>query len=472
MQVFRALTRLLPQRASATLPAEEDASIVSNTLPERWGHSLFWRTFVMMAAVLALSSAGWYISIKTVEVQPRAEQTARQMAMLVNLTRTALIYTEPLNRISLVQVLREEHGIGLRVREHNDRIVPFKHGLIDDRVQQELSTILGPDTIIANAVNGHEGLWIGFTIEGDPYWLQADASRILPLDGRTWLVWITMAAALSLMGAALMAGLLNRPLQHLLHAINKVREGDYAGSRLDEYVSTRELREVNMGFNRMAEQLAVAEQTRAVMLAGISHDLRTPLARLRLETELSVDNEETRNLMVADIEQADNIINKFMDYARPESRHHTTVNVHDVVQTCAYPYLNAEDMQVQVDVSEKLNVKGDEVELVRVISNLIENTRRYGKSPDGIAHVRIAARQDARYVYLTIRDQGAGVDNAVLDRLTQPFFRADAARTSAIGSGLGLAIVSKVIEHMGGKLVLSNHPQGGLQALLQMPRVK
>ena len=269
-----------------------------------------------------------------------------------------------------------------------------------------------------------------------------------------------------------MAGLLNRPLQHLLQAINKVREGDYAGSRLDEYVSTRELREVNMGFNRMAEHMAVAEQTRAVMLAGISHDLRTPLARLRLETELSVDNEETRKLMVADIEQADNIINKFMDYARPESRNHTTVNVHDVVQTCAYPYLNAEDMQVQVNVNEKLNVKGDEVELVRVISNLIENTRRYGKSPDGITRVRIAARQDARYVYLTIRDQGAGVDNAVLDRLTQPFFRADAARTSAIGSGLGLAIVSKVIEHMGGKLVLSNHPQGGLQALLQMPRVK
>ena len=80
---------------------------------------------------------------------------------------------------------------------------------------------------------------------------------------------------------------------------------------------TSEIRQVNMGFNRMARELAKVEQDRAVMLAGISHDLRTPLARLRLEAEMSVHDEEAKQNMALDIDQLDAIIDKFMDYARP-----------------------------------------------------------------------------------------------------------------------------------------------------------
>ena len=86
---------------------------------------------------------------------------------------------------------------------------------------------------------------------------------------------------------------------------------------LDENTLTSEIREVNIGFNRMARELAKVEEDRAVMLAGISHDLRTPLARLRLEAEMSVADEEARGNMALDIDQLDAIIDKFMDYARP-----------------------------------------------------------------------------------------------------------------------------------------------------------
>ncbi len=112
------------------------------------------------------------------------------------------------------------------------------------------------------------------------------------------------------------ARLINRPLRDLSFAASRIREGDL-DSRLDENTLTSEIREVNRGFNRMARELAKVEEDRAVMLAGIRHDLRTPLARLRLETEMSVSNDEAKRNMALDIDQLDAIIDKFMDYARP-----------------------------------------------------------------------------------------------------------------------------------------------------------
>ena len=120
-------------------------------------------------------------------------------------------------------------------------------------------------------------------------WLLMDRSRVSAvLGGGAWLLWIVGLCATSLVGAALLARLINRPLKDLAVAAASVRSGDYVGHRLEENVASREVREVNVGFNRMADQLSQIELDRARMLAGISHDLRTPLARLRLETEMSV----------------------------------------------------------------------------------------------------------------------------------------------------------------------------------------
>ncbi|MDO4769901.1 MAG: ATP-binding protein [Brachymonas sp.] len=439
----------------------------------RWGLNLFWRTFFMMALLLTFSTLGWLFLVRSVDLEPRARQTAQQIASLVNLSRTALIYSDTIARYALIKTLAEEEGVRILPREPEDVIVPMRPGQMAERITQELRRRLGHDTIVARAVNGENGLWIGFDIDDDPYWLLTDQSRIHQVGGATWLVWVLMAGLLSLTGAAVMAGIVNRPLRHLLAAISKVHKGDFKSGRLDETVATKEIRKVNIGFNRMAEQMAKAEQERAVMLAGISHDLRTPLARLRLEVEMSVPDPESQRYMAADIEQLDVIINKFMDYARPEAIEPAIVHLADVVQTCAYPYLNVSDMVVKIDVPHNLRVMADEVELGRVISNLMENARRYGKTPGTeVTELTIKAKADGARVLLQVYDRGSGVPEHQLADLTQPFFRADAARTSAVGSGLGLAIVKKVVDYMGGSLTLSNHPQGGLLASLRLPRAK
>ena len=207
------------------------------------------------------------------------------------------------------------------------------------------------------------------------------------------------------------------------------------------------------------------------MLAGISHDLRTPLARLRLETELSVADLDAREHMAADIAQLDAIIDKFLEYARPEPARFESVSLNEVVASAIYAVADYDDMRVTVNIPQNIDILADAVELSRVIANLLENARRYGKTTGkGIAEVEIEAKTRDQWVLIKVRDHGEGVPPTILGKLTNPFFRGDSARTAATGAGLGLAIVEKTILRMGGIFSLSNSSNGGLAAHIRLRR--
>jgi two-component system osmolarity sensor histidine kinase EnvZ len=446
------------------------AGTVPNTTANS-GVSLFWRTFFFLSLLLLISSVAWLQSFRALESAPRAVQNAQQIASLVNLSRAGLRYSDAIARISLIKTMNEEEGVRISPRKASDRYVLLGVDPLSERITSELNKRMGAGTVVAKSVNGQPGLWVGFSIEEDAYWLQTDITRVGPARNSTWALWLTVAVALSLAGAAFIAGLINRPLQRLSYAAGRMREGDFDTSLLDEKASTAEIREVNIGFNRMAEQLSKMEADRAIMMAGISHDLRTPLARLRLETEMSVNDESARAHMAADISQLDAIIDKFMDYARPESAQLETVCLNTIVETALYTLADNQDLKVQVHLPQQLMVRADEVELLRVITNLLENSRRYGKTPGTPqARVEISAKVRDQWVLLKLRDHGAGVSEDSLRKLTRPFYRGDAARTEATGSGLGLAIVDKAIQRMGGVLTLANSDTGGLAAHIRLQR--
>ena len=433
--------------------------------------SLFWRTFFLLALLLIGSILAWLQTLRALEFEPRAIQTAQQIASLVNLSRAALIHSDAINRVSLIKTMKEQEGVRIVPREPGDRFEPFDTDALGERIAQELQSRLGPGTVVANSVNQEVGLWVGFTIDEDRYWMLTDRARFNRTTGRTWLIWLMTAGALSLAGAALIARLINRPLKQLSFAAGRVRDGDFQASSLDETVATSEIRAVNIGFNRMTQMLAKIEQDRAVMLAGISHDLRTPLARLRLETELSVVDVEAQSNMVADIAQLDAIIGKFLDYARPGNVKLSPVSLREAFDNCLYSTRNRTDMQVNLDVADGLTVLADAVELGRVITNLLENAARYGKSPaTGVAVVDIVAKARDQWVLLRLRDHGVGVSDEQLTALSTPFYRGEGARTAANGAGLGLAIVEKTVSRMGGTFVLSNAASGGLAANIKLQR--
>jgi two-component system, OmpR family, osmolarity sensor histidine kinase EnvZ len=431
--------------------------------------SLFWRTFFYLAILLTGGIVAWVQTLRALEFEPRAIQTAQQIAALVNLSRQALASADNIQRVTLMKSMGDA-AVRVAPQERSDRYDPFEVDRFSQRVSQELRNSLGAGTVIARSVNGEPGLWVGFPIENDTYWLRAESDLVSPTMGHTWFVWIGIAVLATALGSVGIARLINRPLKQLSFAASRIREGDL-DSRLDENTLTSEIREVNMGFNRMARELAKVEEDRAVMLAGISHDLRTPLARLRLETEMSVADDEAKANMVLDIDQLDAIIDKFMDYARPGETQLHAVHVAQMIDREAAPFRDPSTIRIQSRVAIDLKVLADEVELSRVFANLFENARRYGRGTDtGRADVLVTYNRSGPWVIVSVRDHGPGVPPAKLPQLTTPFFRGDAARTAATGAGLGLAIVEKALQRMGGSLELANASDGGFIVHLRLRR--
>ena len=395
---------------------------------------------------------------------------AQQIASLVNLSRAAMRYADGINRVTLVKTMSDQEAVRVLPREPGDRWEPFAADRFSRAISDELRARLGPGTVVARSVNGNEGLWVGFAIDEDAYWLEADPQRLRAVAPSTWLLWVSIALVATLLGSAAVARLINQPLRELSFAASRIRDGEY-DSRLDESMLTSEILQVNMGFNRMARELAKVEEDRAVMLAGISHDLRTPLARLRLEAEMSVEDEEAKRNIAQDIDQLDAIIDKFLDYARPGEVTLRPVHLSAVVDRELAAFRDTTQIRIVSRVAIDTRVMADETELGRVLANLFENARRYGLSGDsGVAEVEVSYARNGPWAVISVRDHGPGVPAEKLGHLTTPFFRGDAARTAATGAGLGLAIVDKALHRMGGNLELSNASDGGFVAQIRLKR--
>ena len=433
--------------------------------------SLFWRTFVLLLLLLAAGVFAWVQTLRELDSEPRAAaNTARQLATVVQLSSEALRLVDRGNRPALLQALADRQGLTLTPRAVADTWAAVGPDSTPQPLEAELRSRLGSELLLVSKVNGRAGLWLGFAVDREAWWLLVPPALVQHPTPGYWEAWLALAVLITLLGSVLIARRINRPLRDLSFAASRMRGGEF-DSRLDETTVTSEIREVNMGFNRMARELAKVEEDRAVMLAGISHDLRTPLARLRLETEMSVGEEEARVNMASDIDQLDAIIDKFMDYARPGETQVRPVDVTPLLARESSVFRDPTQIRITSKIPADLVVMADETELGRVFLNLFENARRYGRGTyTGVADVVVTAQKTGPWVILSVRDHGPGVSPEKLPQLTTPFFRGDAARTAATGAGLGLAIVEKAMQRMGGSLELANAADGGLMAHLRLKR--
>ncbi len=434
------------------------------------GLTLFWRTFALLALLVAAALAAFTLTLRVLDAELEAPRQAERQAHLVALVSPLLRGIEPLQRQARLRALGSATGVRILPREPREALEPFETDRHTRAIGRLLRQQIGADTVLASSVNGVPGLWVGFSLDQDRYWLTQTNYAFAPARPGAWWGWVLVVLMAIAAACIFTARMVNQPLRQLSFAASRIREGDL-DSRLDENTLTSEIREVNKGFNRMARELAKVEEDRVVMLAGISHDLRTPLARLRLETEMSVNNEDAKRNMATDIEQLDAIIDKFMDYARPGNTQTAPVRLAQLIDREAAAFRDPREIRIASRVAIDVTVMADETELGRVFSNLFENARRYGRGTyTGIAVVNVSYVRTGPWVIVTLRDHGPGVPPEKLSQLTTPFFRGDAARTAATGAGLGLAIVEKALQRMGGHLELANAPDGGLMAHIRLKR--
>jgi two-component system osmolarity sensor histidine kinase EnvZ len=332
---------------------------------------------------------------------------------------------------------------------------------------------LGADTRFSSRVNGVAGFWISFKIADDDYWLMLERERLAGLSGVQWLGWATVVGVLSLLGAALISSLVNLPLARLTAAARAIAQGVRPAPLPEK--GSKEIIEANRSFNQMVDDLAQVEKDRAVILAGISHDLRTPLARMQLEVEMANLPQDAREGMQSDINQMDAIIGQFLDFAKPtDAATFVAVNLSEMLSEVGREAGRIRDLKVTVDLMPGIHVMGNATDLRRVVNNIIENARKYGKTPgQDITEIAILLRVKAtghgRRAVIEICDHGVGVPEDQIAQLLKPFTRLDSARGQANGAGLGLAIVERVLSRHNAELSVSNREGGGLLLQIALP---
>ncbi len=427
---------------------------------------VFWRTFFLIAVLIAASLAGSYQSFRILERGPRAEQAAQLIASIVNLTRSALIHSDPEKRRALLIDLAQNEDVRIYPLETTDQIAPLPDLSFLRSIAKSIRSRLGSDTRISLKVNGQAGFWVSFSIEDDGYWVAFDSSRLENLPHIQWFGWAVGTLGLSLLGAVVISRLINMPLKRLTAAAVAIGRGARPEPLPES--GPNEIRAANRSFNAMVDELERIEADRSLLLAGISHDLRTPLTRMRLEIEMNDLDEATRLAMSADVDQMDAIIGQFLDYARPmnQSAKLVPIDLRALVEDVVGQMQPASDLVISTDYAPAAPVAAHEMDLKRVIFNLVENARRYGKSQgSNVAEVTIATGGGGT-PWLSVVDKGPGVAPDQLEKLKRPFTRLDEARGQASGAGLGLAIVERIALRHGARFELSNARPSGLSARL------
>lgn len=295
--------------------------------------------------------------------------------------------------------------------------------------------------------------WIGIPVLGGPEPLR-----------RGLLMSLVAIGALVLVASALFARSLTRPLHRLAEAASGIVAGEPPPPA--PRFASAEILELQGALAEAAERTRVAARDRELMLAGISHDMRTPLARLRyaLALEPALDD-GTRSGMERDIDELDAIVGQFIDYVR-DGRDEPL----DTVDLAAMLRALAEDEARQgrawtLALPDDARLPGRPLALRRALANLFDNAARHGAAPFEATLTRVG--DDWR---LQVGDRGPGVPGSALAALGRPFHRVDGARGTP-GSGLGLASVARIAGVHGGDLALRNRDGGGLEAVLRLRAV-
>lgn len=428
-------------------------------------HSLFGRLALLLVAVVATVTTATILLFREDRAALLARQFGDTTVVQLQAIRAALEGADTQQRRESVARIGREYGVRI-VPESERPFMGAPAGALLQPLEERLREKLGRDTelrvapgrrlLLVRVDAGGTGYWVGFPLPPRP---QAEDH---PSRAALW----SLVLAVVLVGAAFVfAGYLSRPLRELRATVERVGRGEHPPP-LPESGPT-EIAGLNRGVNRMMANLDQVERDRALLLAGVSHDLRTPLARLRLGVEMEARDEATRAGMIDDIEDMDRIVGQFLEFARTnEDAAREVADVNAIVGACVERYARA-GKSVRFAAGAVPPVPLRPTAFSRLVANLIDNAIAYGAPP-----IEVSTRVADGGAVLEIADRGPGIAPDQVERLKQPFTRASAARTNAAGvagAGLGLAIVDRIARLHGGTFELLARDGGGALARVTIP---
>jgi two-component system osmolarity sensor histidine kinase EnvZ len=431
-----------------------------------WPRSLFGRLTLLLIAVVAIAMAATILFFRHDRAALLARQFGETKIVQLQALRAALSAAETPERRETLRAIGRQYGVRIVPEAERPVVGGPALGPAMAELQQRLHQSLGPGTELRISARG-QALLVRVDAGGTGYWIGFPPPPRHTSDDEPSraLVWSLMLAISLSIAAFLFTRYLARPLRELDAAVERVGRGETPPPLPESGPS--EIATLNRGFNRMIANLRQLEHDRALLLAGVSHDLRTPLARLRLGLEMRAQDEQMRQGMADDIEEMDRIIGQFLDFARGDETvalERTDPNA--IVAAGIERYARAgRDVRFAPGAVPAIPLRP--TAFSRLFTNLVDNALAYGAPPIEVS----TALADGRFV-LDVADRGPGIPPEEVARLKQPFTRASAARSSAPGaggSGLGLAIVDRVARLHGGTFDLLPREGGGTVARVTLP---
>ncbi|MCP5159719.1 MAG: HAMP domain-containing protein [Gammaproteobacteria bacterium] len=420
-----------------------------------WPRTTFGRTALVIAGLLVLAELATFMVGRVYLISAGARQMADLLSAHMHTLSATLASLPPDARVSF---LAKSPPVGLPLRWDTPpgklpRLYFFRvlAERLRDRLGARTQIKLDHQSTIVLWIRAPDRTmpWIGMPLDG----LEQIAPPLL-------LAILLSIALLTVAGATLLVQQINRPLLRLATAARQLGKGP-SPPLVPE--GPEEIQALARAFNYSSASLTRLEQDRNLLLAGVSHDLRTPLARLSIALELLEGDEELKTGASMDIAQIDAILDQFTALARPDWTEPRQTGDLDALIRQVVSTHERDDWSVQLALHPLPPLTFQPLALRRALGNLLENARHYGRPP-----VTVSSFLERDVVVIQVADCGPGAPEEELERLLLPFTRLDRARSTP-GTGLGLAIAERIAAAHGGRIQLRNRAGGGLESRLELP---
>lgn len=423
--------------------------------------SAFGQTVLLIGFLLLINQVVSWVSMVYYIIQPNTQLTnellAKQVRVVLididdDLLRKA--FSTSFQKKTGIEVYRESDALSSGLSEATHLVYRSK----------EMSKLLNGDAELRLTQGGDEYIFWIRPPQAPHHWIRIPLSGLEEANFSPLTVVLMFLGLLSVIGGWLFVRQINRPLKALQKAAQDVGRGEFPQPLTE--LGTTEIVAVTQAFNHMSRGIKQLEEDRNLLMAGISHDLRTPLTRIRLAAEMMSEQDEfLKDGIEGDIDDMNSIIDQFIDYIRHNSK--------DKAEPSNLNYLINDVMQTELISGRQIKFSEQElpeiplrfVAMKRAVANIIQNALRYS---DSDIDITTGISDDKNTVYFCVCDSGPGIPEDEIERLFQPFTQGDKARGTE-GSGLGLAIIKKIVNTHGGDIQLTNREEGGLCAKVLLP---
>lgn len=330
---------------------------------------------------------------------------------------------------------------------------------IDRTLRRELKSRFSVEDYWFDSTNYKELIDLRIKYKDGYFKFLVPKDRVTSSSARIFALWITVPAIIMVIISLIFLKNQTRPITNLARAAERFGKGE----EIEEYKPSGalEIRQAGHEFDKMRKRIERHLNQRTEMLSGISHDLRTPLTRMKLQLAFIKDKDSVEKL-TEDINEMEKMLNEYLQFTSTGAKDKTeTFDISELVDEIISRY---ENNNIDKKIKKKIYFNGRKNLITRCITNLIDNSNKYAEK------ISVNLEKKNSIIFLSIDDDGPGVDKSEFNNITKPFYKIDKSRSESKSSvGLGLSISSDIIKSHGGDIRFNKSKLGGLKVTISLP---